>query len=173
MVQSPDAGPSGVFMMSSAPTPSVICFGAFELDAANGELRKAGASLKIHPQPFRVLMLLAERPGQIVTRNEIQHCLWSDSTFVDYERGINFCINQIRGALGDDAETPRYVETLPRRGYRFIASVSLTSAWRPSPVRHVTLRDDLPHVDNGNGRGLDALDRAAAYAAIETKEASV
>ena len=161
-------------MMSSAPTPSVICFGAFELDAAAGELRKSGVSIRIHPQPFRVLILLTERPGQIVTRNEIQHCLWSDSTFVDYQRGINFCINQIRGALGDDAETPRYVETLPRRGYRFIASVSLASAWRPSPVRHVTVRDDLPHVADRNGPVLDALDRAAPYiAAIETTEASV
>jgi len=161
-------------MMSSAPTPSVICLGAFELDAAAGELRKSGVSIRIHPQPFRVLILLTERPGQIVTRNEIQHCLWSDSTFVDYQRGINFCINQIRGALGDDAETPRYVETLPRRGYRFIASVSLASAWRPSPVRHVTVRDDLPHVADRNGPVLDALDRAAPYiAAIETTEASV
>src|SRR6202522_739069 len=132
-------------MMSSAPTPSVICFGAFELDAANRELRKAGVSIRIHPQPFRVLMLLAERPGQIVTRNEIQHCLWNDSTFVDYERGINFCINQIRGALGDDAETPRYVETLPRRGYRFIASVSLGSARRPVRVAPLLARHDLVH----------------------------
>jgi eukaryotic-like serine/threonine-protein kinase len=145
-------------MTSSAPTPSVICFGAFELDAANGELRKAGVSLKIHPQPFRVLMLLAERPGQIVTRNEIQHCLWSESTFVDYERGINFCVNQIRGALGDDADTPRYIETLPRRGYRFIASVSLGSARRPILVPHVQARGDLPHLAAANGKELAAVD---------------
>ena len=145
-------------MMSSAPTPSVICFGAFELDAANGELRKAGVCLKIHPQPFRVLMLLAERPGQIVTRNEIQHCLWSDSTFVDYERGINFCINQIRGTLGDDADTPRYIETLPRRGYRFIASVSLGSARRPVLVPHVPVRGDSRRMATGNGKELAAID---------------
>src|ERR1700685_3381487 len=171
MVQSPHAGPSGVFMTSSAPIPPIISFGAFELDAANGELRKAGVSLKIHPQPFRVLVLLAERPGQIVTRNEIQHCLWGDSTFVDYERGINFCINQIRGALGDDAETPRYVETLPRRGYRFIASVSLGSAWRPDQVPHVPKRDDQAHVTNGNGHALASLNEAAPLlAAIETEE---
>ena len=144
--------------MSSAPSPSVICFGVFELDAANGELRKAGVSLKIHPQPFRVLMLLAERPGQIVTRNEIQHCLWSDSTFVDYERGINFCINQVRGALGDDADTPRYIETLPRRGYRFIASVSLGSARSPVLVPHLPVRDDLLHRDTGNDKELAAID---------------
>ena len=161
-------------MMSSAPTPSVICFGAFELDAANRELRKAGVSLRIHPQPFQVLMLLAERPGQIVTRIEIQRCLWSDSTFVDYERGINFCINQIRGALGDDADTPRYIETLPRRGYRFIAPVSPASAWRPDLVPHVPKRDDQAHVTNGNGHALASLNEAAPLlAAIETEEDSV
>jgi eukaryotic-like serine/threonine-protein kinase len=149
-------------MMSSAPTGSMISFGAFELDVANGELRKAGVSLKIHPQPFRVLILLAERTGKIVTRNEIQHCLWSDSTFVDYERGINFCINQIRGVLGDDADTPRYIETLPRRGYRFIASVSFGSARRPVVLPHVPVRDDLLHMATGNGQELAAIDDVEA-----------
>jgi TolB-like protein/DNA-binding winged helix-turn-helix (wHTH) protein/Tfp pilus assembly protein PilF len=105
--------------------PPVIRFGAFELDAANGELRKGGVSLKIHSQPLRVLLLLAERSGRAVTREEIQRCLWGNNTFVDFERGINFCVNQIRTALGDDAEKPRYVETLPRRGYRFIAPVKI------------------------------------------------
>jgi eukaryotic-like serine/threonine-protein kinase len=142
-------------MASSAPTPPVIRFGAFELDAARSELRKSDISLKIHPQPFRVLMLLAERPGQIVSREEIQRCLWGDNTFVDYERGINFCINQIRGALGDDAESPRYVETLPRRGYRFIASVTLAAAAKhPTPITHVSVRDDPSEVVAGNGAGL-------------------
>ncbi len=112
-------------MSSPAQNYPVIRFGAFELDAANGELRKAGISLKIHPQPLRVLLLLAEHPGRAVTREEIQHCLWGDNTFVDFERGINFCVNQIRATLGDDAEKPRYVETLPRRGYRFIAPVKV------------------------------------------------
>jgi len=112
--------------MASPVQPSpMIRFGAFELDAANGELRKGGVSLKIHPQPFRVLRLLAEHSGQVVTRDEIQRCLWADNTFVDFERGINFCVNQIRATLGDDAEEPRYVETLPRRGYRFIAEVTI------------------------------------------------
>src|SRR5450755_3804558 len=141
---------SGVFMASSAPTQPVIRFGAFELDAARSELRKSDISLKIHPQPLRVLMLLAERPGQIVSREEIQRCLWGDNTFVDYERGINFCINQIRGALGDDAENPRYVETLPRRGYRFIASVTLTvTAKHPTPITHVSIREDPSEVVAG------------------------
>jgi TolB-like protein/Flp pilus assembly protein TadD len=115
-------------MTSPAQPSPVIRFGAFELDATNGELRKAGVSLKIHPQPFRVLLLLAERAGQAVTREEIQRCLWADNTFVDFERGINFSVNQIRATLGDDAEKPRYVETLPRRGYRFIAPVKIDAA---------------------------------------------
>jgi len=117
-----------VIMASPAQPFRLIRFGAFELDAVNGELRKGGVSLKILPQPLRVLLLLAERPGQVVTREEIQHCLWGENTFVDFERGINFCVNQIRTTLGDDAEKPRYVETLPRRGYRFIAPVKIEAA---------------------------------------------
>jgi len=87
----------------------------------------------MHPQPLRVLLLLAERPGQVVTREEIQRSLWGDNTFVDFERGINFCVNQIRTALGDDAEKPRYIETLPRRGYRFIAHVTTETGLASSP----------------------------------------
>lgn len=111
-------------MASPGGASSVIRFGPFELDVANGELRKAGVPLKIHPQPLQVLVMLIEHSGQIVTREEIQHSLWGDNTFVDFERGINFCINQVRAALGDDAEKPRYVETLLRRGYRFIAPIA-------------------------------------------------
>ncbi len=110
-------------MPLNSPIPAGICFGPFELDAAAGEVRKAGILIKLQPQPFRVLLLLAERAGTVVTREEIQQCLWSEATFVDFEHGINFSINQIRGALADDAEKPRYIETLPRRGYRFIAAV--------------------------------------------------
>jgi eukaryotic-like serine/threonine-protein kinase len=124
---------------SPAGQPSVIRFGAFELDAARGELRKGGLSLKMHPQPFRVLQLLTERSGQIVTREEIRHCLWGNNTFVDFDRGINFCVNQIRAALADDAENPRYIETLPRRGYRFIASSTLAR-----PTKHASLFADAP-----------------------------
>ncbi|HEV3421679.1 MAG TPA: winged helix-turn-helix domain-containing protein [Candidatus Acidoferrum sp.] len=111
----------------------------FELDAATGELRKAGTLVKLQPQPFRVLLLLVERAGQLVTREEIQRCLWTDSTFVDFEHGINFSINQIREALEDDAEEPRYVETLPRRGYRFIAPVEPQRAKRRSSKRIFSL----------------------------------
>jgi eukaryotic-like serine/threonine-protein kinase len=110
-------------MASPTPVPARIRFDAFELDAASGELRKANILLKLQPQPFRVLLLLIEQAGQVVTREDIQRCLWTDSTFVDFEHGINFSINQIRGALADSAENPRYVETIPKRGYRFIGAV--------------------------------------------------
>src|SRR5882724_8980136 len=105
------------------PTPRKLTFGVFELDPSVGRLLKAGIPVKLPPQPFKVLLLLIDRPGQVVSREEIQRHLWGDSTFVDFERGINFSINQIRAALCDDAEKPRYVETLPRVGYRFIAPV--------------------------------------------------
>jgi DNA-binding winged helix-turn-helix (wHTH) protein/tetratricopeptide (TPR) repeat protein len=145
-------------MASPAGPSSVIRFGAFELDTVNRELRKAGVSLKIHPQPLQVLLLLAEHAGQVVTREEIQHCLWRDNTFVDFERGINFCINQIRTALGDDAEKPRYVETLPRRGYRFIATVAMDIA-PDSPAADQPISEQPPGEapDLGTDQRLNAV----------------
>jgi eukaryotic-like serine/threonine-protein kinase len=130
-------------MAALARHSPVIRFGGFELDAESGELRKAGIPLKIHPQPFRVLMLLVERPGQIVTREEIQHCLWGDNTFVDFENGINFCVTQIRAAISDDAGSPRYIQTVPRRGYRFIAAVTPPDAEK----RAVRIAGAPPHGD--------------------------
>jgi len=139
-------------MASPAHPPSLFCFGQFELDASNGELRKAGVSLKLHPQPFRVLLLLVERPRQIVTRDEIRCCLWGGNTFVDFERGINSCVNQIRATLGDDPEKPRYVETLPRRGYRFIAAVTnCASQWAANVVTPAV----PPECGNGDGQTAD------------------
>lgn len=110
-------------MSSPASQRLLLRFGSFELDPGEGELRKAGITLKMHPQPFQVLLLLTERPGQIVTRDEIQQSLWGGNTFVDFERGINFCISQLRATLADTADSPRYIETVPRRGYRFIAPI--------------------------------------------------
>src|ERR1700729_1199573 len=115
-------------MASPARSSCVIRFGAFELDGAEGQLRKAGVLLKLHPQPFQVLLLLAERPGQIVDREEIRRRLWGDNTYVDFEGGINFCIKQVRTVLGFNAEKPKYIETLPRRGYLFTVSVSARDA---------------------------------------------
>jgi Tol biopolymer transport system component/DNA-binding winged helix-turn-helix (wHTH) protein len=100
-----------------------IHFGPFELDPEAQRLRRRGVTLKLHPKQFVVLQMLAERAGDIVSRQEIQQRVWGNDTFVDFDRGINFSINQIRAALGDDADRPQYIETIPRRGYRFIAII--------------------------------------------------
>jgi TolB-like protein/DNA-binding winged helix-turn-helix (wHTH) protein/Tfp pilus assembly protein PilF len=99
-------------------------FGVFEADFRAGELRKSGVKVKLHAQPLAVLKILLERPGEIVSREELQQELWGNNTFVDFEHGINKSINKLREALTDSADTPRYIETLPRRGYRFIAPVN-------------------------------------------------
>src|ERR1700704_5278178 len=103
----------------------VLRFGTFELELASSELRKAGVLVKIQSQHFQLLTLLAERAGQAVSREEIRQALWDNETFVDFDRSINFCVNQIRAALDDDPQRPRFIETLPRKGYRFIAPVTV------------------------------------------------
>ncbi len=109
----------------SAPTANsgTVRFGIFEADLRSGELRKDGAKLKLEGQPFQVLAALLERPGQLVTREELQKQLWPDETFVDFEQGINAAVKRLRLALEDSADQPRFIETLPRRGYRFIGRV--------------------------------------------------
>jgi len=97
-------------MASLGTPPGLIRFGPFALDPTSRELRKRGSLVKLQPQQCAVLLLLTERAGQIVSREEIHQYIWGNDTFVDFERGINFSINQIRAALGDDAEKPRYVE---------------------------------------------------------------
>ena len=99
-------------------------FGPFELSTDTAELRKSGVRLKLQDQPFRVLCTLLEQPGELVSREQLQQQLWPEGTFVDFEHGLNTAIKKIRDALSDDAETPRYVETVPRKGYRFIGTVS-------------------------------------------------
>src|SRR5579859_4862640 len=101
----------------------IIRFGAFELDSKSGELRKSGLKIHLREQPFRILAMLLERPGEIITREEIQKILWPNDTVVEFEHSINAAIKALRVALGDDADNPRFVETLPRRGYRFIAPI--------------------------------------------------
>jgi len=101
-----------------------VRFGVFEADFHAGELRKSGLKIKLHAQPLAVLRVLLERPGEIVTREELQRKLWGNNTFVDFDHGLNKTINKLRDALSDNADAPRYIETLPRRGYRFIAPVT-------------------------------------------------
>jgi len=101
----------------------IVCFGGFELDLKTGELRKGGVKLRLQGQPFQVLATLVERPGIIITRDELREKLWPSDTFVDFDHSLNTAINKVRDVLGDSASAPRYVETLTRRGYRFVAPV--------------------------------------------------
>ena len=114
-------------------TQKLLRFGVFELNLDTEELFKSGVGVKLPPQPFKLLVLLASHAGQVVVRDEIQQQLWVGETFVDFEHGVNKCINQIRTALGDNADRPLYVETLPRRGYRFVAPVVSKTVPAPQP----------------------------------------
>ena len=109
--------------MSAAQQPRIVRFGSFEADLYTRELRKRGLKLKVQEQPFQVLAMLLARPGELVTREEIRSRLWPGETFIDFDHGLNAAVRRLRDALNDNAETPRFVETLPRRGYRFIAPV--------------------------------------------------
>jgi len=108
-------------VLEQVPNSQVVRFGTFEVDLRLGELRKNGIRVKLTGQPFQILVILLEHPGDLVTREQLQRRLWPSDTFVDFDRGLNAAINRVREALGDSAENPRFVETLPRRGYRFIA----------------------------------------------------
>ena len=119
---------------------SILRFGAFELHPGSGELRRHGDRVKLPPQPFKVLEALVRRGGEVVTREEIRERVWHGDTFVDFDQGLNFCIRQIREALGDNAESPQFIETLPRRGYRFVAPVeSADIERRGAPTRLIVL----------------------------------
>ena len=109
---------------SDAGTPAkFVRFGTFELDVEAERLLKNGRTVRLQPQPFKLLTLLVGLQGQLVTREQIRSTLWSGDTFVDVEQGVNFAIKQVREALGEDAEHPVYIQTVPRRGYRFVAPV--------------------------------------------------
>src|ERR1043166_1780268 len=98
-------------------------FGAFEVDLKSAELRKRGIRIKLQDQPFQILTFLMEHPGDLVTREELRQRLWAAHTFVDFDRSLNKAMTKLRSALGDSAESPRYIETIPRHGYRFLADV--------------------------------------------------
>src|SRR6476620_2064646 len=123
----------------------LVRFGVFEADLKSGELRKNGLKIRLPGQPFEVLAAMLERPGEVVTREELQKRLWPDGTFVDFDHSLGNAINKIREALGDSAESPRFVKTLSRRGYRFIARVETLDL----PVAQVSS-------DAGRGSSLGA-----------------
>lgn len=114
-------------LVAQSKSPEIFRFGAFELDRRNGELRRDGNLLKIQPQPAKVLLVLVRNAGQIVTRQQLVKEVWGSETFVDFEQGLNFAIRQIRAALEDDVDHPRFLETFPKRGYRFTAEVRYES----------------------------------------------
>src|SRR5262249_29711379 len=101
-------------------SPRSYRFGVFQLDPASGELRKNGMKIKLQGQPIDILSMLLERPGEVVSRDEIQKKLWPDGTIVEFDHSLNAAVKRLRDALDDSADTPRYIETLPKRGYRFI-----------------------------------------------------
>jgi TolB-like protein/DNA-binding winged helix-turn-helix (wHTH) protein len=111
-------------MAQLATQRRILCFGSFEVDLASGELRRQGRKIRLQDQPFRLLALLLERAGEVVTREELRDKLWPADTFVDFDHSLNTAVRKLREALGDSAETPRYIETLAKRGYRFVAPVT-------------------------------------------------
>jgi cholera toxin transcriptional activator len=135
-------------------------FGIFEADAATGELRRQGMRVKLNAQPFQVLLMFLERPGQLLTRDEISRELWPEGTFVDYEHGVNSAVNRIREALGDMAGSPRFVETLARRGYRFLAPVELIPAERN--VERTPVDPKVDRIDHGDAGPSALSDPSAA-----------
>src|SRR6204780_1882852 len=120
-------------MQQAGPSPSRLRFGVFEVDIRIGELPKQGKRLRLQEQPFQLLALLLEKPGELVTREEVRQRLWPQ-TIVDFDHGLNKAISKIRDALGDSAENPRFIETVSRRGYRFLADVAFVRAGQPETV---------------------------------------
>jgi cholera toxin transcriptional activator len=114
-----------VMPMPEASPRKAVRFGAFEVDLVSGELRKNGTRIRLQEQPFRVLAMLLERPGEMVSREDLHSKLWPGDTFVDFDHGLNTAVNKLREALGDAAANPRFVQTVARRGYRFIAPVQV------------------------------------------------
>src|SRR3954469_19687613 len=106
---------------------SVVRFGTYEIALHSGELRKAGVRIRVQQQPLRLLELLLERPGEVVTREELRSRIWPNESFGDFDQAVNVAIAKLRGALGDSADNPRFIETLPRRDYRFIAPVAVVN----------------------------------------------
>jgi len=131
--------------------PRVVRFGTFEVDVPAGELRKNGLKVKLQAQPFQVLCMLVERPGEVVTREELRSRLWPGDSYGDFDHGLNAAVKRLRDALGDDPDNPRFVETLARRGYRFIASVEAPS---PESLAQPLPRSETPTPMKGTGRGF-------------------
>ena len=142
--------------MESPRPAAVVRFGTYELSLQSGEVRKAGVRIRVQQQPMKLLELLLERPGEVVTREELRSRVWPSESFGDFDQAVNIAIAKLRSALGDSAENPRYIETLPKRGYRFIAEVSVVEADTPTK-RSEPATEGLPVAEPGHqpqGTGL-------------------
>lgn len=120
--------------MDKTPRKPLFRFGIFEADQHTGEVRKQGRRVQLQEQPFEILIMLLERPGELISRTQIRERLWPDGTFVDFDHSLNTAVNKIRDVLGDSASTPRFVETLARRGYRFIGPVQVFDGALEDPI---------------------------------------
>src|SRR5215472_16060054 len=119
-------------------------FGVFELDVRAGELRRSGRRVALQPQPLEILRALLERPGEVVTREELRRRVWKNGAYLDFDRSLNKAIVKLRDALGDDADSPRYIETLPRHGYRFIPLPHVHAHGDAAPREQGALTTDMP-----------------------------
>src|SRR3984957_18598788 len=128
---------------------SVVRFGTYEVSLQSGDVRKAGLRIRVQQQPMKLLEILLEHPGEVVTREELRSRVWPSESFGDFDQALNIAIGKLRSALGDSAENPRFIETLPKRGYRFIADVSVLDA-TARPKRPGSSAGDLPATDSGH-----------------------
>jgi len=135
--------------MESPPPSSVVRFGTYEVSLQSGEVRKAGLRIRVQQQPMKLLEMLLEHPGEVVTREELRSRVWPSESFGDFDQALNIAIGKLRSALGDSAENPRFIETLPKRGYRFIADVSVVDV-DARPRRQQPVAGDLPATDPGH-----------------------
>src|SRR6201981_4206528 len=135
--------------MESSPPNSVVRFGTYEVSLQSGEVRKAGLRIRVQQQPMKLLQILLEHPRKVVTREDLRSRVWPNESFGDFDQALNIAIGKLRSALGDSAENPRFIETLPKRGYRFISDVSVLDAdsrpRRPESVAGDLLATDLGH----------------------------
>lgn len=136
-------------MPAPAPTRGILRFADYALDLRAGELHKGGRKIKLQEQPFQILAILLQHPGEVVTREELRQKLWPENTFVDFDHSLNTAIKKLRQALGDGADKPRFIETLPRRGYRFVGALTDNEA----PVQ-----PPAPEVQTGRDSGAPATD---------------
>src|SRR5438046_9084683 len=162
-------------MALEARSSAILRFGVFEVDVRSGELRKQGVRIKLQEQPFHVLAVLLQRPGEVVTREQLRSENWSADTFVDFDHSLNKAINKLREALGDSADNPRFIETLAKRGYRFIRdrqegprqirSLLVLPLGKPVPRSRARVLRGWPHrrVDNEAGENRCATRVIADY----------